>query len=417
MQYILSILNFFTMSVHSKNYIKRPVYLNRAKKYLDTNLIKLFTGQRRIGKSYLMLQLIDEIEQLNPAANIIFIDKELYDFEFMKTADHLVTYVNERLQTGVKNYLFIDEVQEIQSFEQALRSFLNLGVVDIWCTGSNAQILSGELTDRLSGRYIEIRVHGLSYTEFLMFHKLPDDNHSLDVYMKFGGLPNLINLPSDDNLIFDYLKVINATVLLKDIIKRHQIRNVAILESLIKFIADNTGSLFSSTSISKLLKSQGEKLSSSVISNYIGYILDSYYLIKVQRSDLQGKKIFETNEKYYFEDLGLRNAWVGYRPIHVNKLIENVVFKHLLQQGFAITVGSIGDKEIDFVADMSGDKVYVQCAYLLKNESTREREFGNLLKINDNYRKIVVSMDEPAGGNVSGIEHLHLRTFLTSVFK
>jgi len=198
------------------------------------------------------------------------------------------------------------------------------------CTGSNAQILSGELADRLSGRYIEIRIYGLNYIEFLKFHNKEDNTESLNLYMKYGGLPNLINLPLNDDVVFDYLKVINATVLLKDVVKRHQIRNVAMLENLIKFLADNTGSLFSAASISKFLKSQGEKLSPSIISNYLSYITDSYYLIKVPRSNIQGKKIFESNEKYYFEDIGLRNAWIGYQPMHIHILIENVVLKHLV---------------------------------------------------------------------------------------
>ena len=168
-------------------------------------------------------------------------------------------------------------------------------------------------------------------------------------------------------------------------------------------MADNTGSLFSANSISKFLKSQGQNISPSIISNYISYILDSYYLIKVLRSDLQGKRIFETNEKYYFEDVGLRNAWIGYQPMHINKLIENVVFRHMFELGYDITVGSIGDKEIDFITEKSGSKIYIQCAYLMSNEKVRNREFGNLLQIKDNFRKIVVSMDEPSGGNTKGV--------------
>lgn len=404
------------MPVHNKTYIKRPHYLHKVLPFIDKNLIKVFTGQRRTGKSYIMLQVMDEIIETNPEAQIIFIDKELMEFDFIKTAGDLMGYLNETIETGKRTYIFIDEVQEIDEFEKVLRSILNEGRADIWCTGSNAEVLTGELADRLSGRYIEIRVHGLSYQEFLEFHSLNIDNNSLHKYLKYGGLPNLLNLPLEENIAFDYLKSINATVLLKDIIKRHQIRNVAMLENLIRFMADNTGSLFSANSISKFLKSQGQNISASIISNYISYILDSYYLIKVPRSDLQGKRIFETNEKYYFEDLGLRNAWIGYQPMHINKLIENVVFKHMLERGYDITVGSMGDKEIDFVAKKSGNKIYIQCAYLMPNEKTRNREFGNLLKIKDNFRKMVVSMDEPSGGNSMGVEHVHLREFLGMVF-
>lgn len=364
----------------------------------------------------MMLQIMDEILKRNPEAQIIFIDKELMEFDFIKSAADLMAYLNNKIDETKQTYLFIDEIQEIDEFEKALRSLLNEEQADIWCTGSNAEILTGELADRLSGRYIEIRIHSLSYLEFLEFHSLSNDNASLQLYLKFGGLPNLKDLPLEDDIVFDYLKSINATVLLKDIIKRHQIRNVSMLENLIRFMVDNTGSLFSAASISKFLKSQGQKISPSIISNYISYILDSYYLIKVPRSDLQGKRIFEINEKYFFEDIGLRNAWTGYQAMHINKLIENVVFNHLHNQEFKISIGSVGDKEIDFVADKSGMKIYVQCAYLISNEKTRNREFGNLKSIKDNHRKIVVSMDDIAGGNLEGIEHIHLREFLSTIF-
>jgi predicted AAA+ superfamily ATPase len=384
--------------------------------FLDKNLIKVITGQRRTGKSYIMLQIMDEILKKNSDAQIIFIDKELMEFDFIVTATDLMKYLNETINEDKSTYVFIDEVQEIDEFEKVLRSILNENKADIWCTGSNADILTGELADKLSGRYIEIRVHSLNFLEFLEFHSLKNDIDSLNKYLKYGGLPNLIDLPLEEGIAFDYLKTINATVLLKDIIKRHQIRNVAMLENLIRFMADNTGSLFSANSISKFLKSQGQNISPSIISNYISYILDSYYLIKVMRSDLQGKRIFETNEKYYFEDIGLRNAWIGYQPMHINKLIENVVFRHMLEQGYSITVGSVGDREIDFVNEKSGNKIYIQCAYLIPNNKTRDREFGNLLKIKDNFRKIVVSMDEPSGGNIKGVEHMHLKDFLCTDF-
>jgi hypothetical protein len=404
------------MGFSKKTYIKRPSYLQKALPFLDKGLIKVFTGQRRTGKSYMMLQVMDEVLKINPDAQIIFIDKELMEFDFIKSAKDLMNYLDQTIEESKKSYVFIDEVQEIEDFEKVLRSLLNEQRADIWCTGSNAEILTGELADRLSGRYIEIRIHSLSYLEFLKFHSLANDNTSLQLYMKFGGLPNLKSLPLEDDVVFDYLKSINATVLLKDVIKRHQIRNVSMLENLIRFMVDNTGSLFSAASISKFLKSQGQKISPSIISNYISYILNSYYLIKVPRSDLQGKRIFEINEKYFFEDVGLRNAWTGYQAMHINKLIENVVFNHLHNQDFKISVGSVGDKEIDFVAEKSGIKIYVQCAYLISNEKTQEREFGNLLKIKDNHQKIVVSMDEIAGGNIEGIEHLHLKDFLSTLF-
>lgn len=401
------------MSPRPDKIIVRQKYLGKALSYKGLSLIKVFTGQRRTGKSYLMHMVADAIVKAEPDAHVIFIDMERLEFASLKTAAELYAYVKSGLKSNVANYLFIDEVQEIESFEQALRSLLNEQLVDIWCTGSNASVLSGELADRLSGRFIEIPVHSLSYTEFIEFHSLNNDNSSLQTYMKYGGLPNLIHLPFTDEVVFDYLKTINATIMLKDVVKRHEIRNVSMLENLMRFLADNTGSLFSANSISKFMKAQGQNISVSILTNYIQYAMDAFYLAKVQRVDLQGKKYFETNDKYYFEDHGLRNAWIGYRPMHINKLIENVVFKHLVINGYKVFVGISAAYEVDFIAEKDDTKRYVQCAYLMESEQTRQREFRSLLTIRDNFSKLVVTMDEPSGGNIEGVEHWHLRDFLS----
>ncbi|MBG0782635.1 MAG: ATP-binding protein [Bacteroidales bacterium] len=401
------------MSPRPDKIIIRQKYLNKALSFKGISLIKVFTGQRRTGKSYLLHMVADAIVQMEPHANIIFFDMELMEFATLNKATELYAQVKSKLKEGVANYLFIDEVQEIEDFEQALRSLLNEQVVDIWCTGSNASVLSGELADRLSGRFVEIPVHSLSYPEFLKFHSVNNDNSSLQLYMKYGGLPNLIHLPLTDEVVFDYLKTINATVMLKDVVKRHEVRNVAMLENLMRFLADNTGSLFSANSISKFMKAQGQKISVAILTNYIQYALDAFYLAKVQRIDLQGKRHFETNEKYYFEDHGLRNAWIGYQPMHINKLIENIVFKHLLVNGYRMFVGISAAYEVDFIAEKDNKKLYVQCAYLMESEQTRQHEFRTLLSIRDNFPKLVVTMDEPSGGNIEGVEHWHLRDFLS----
>lgn len=410
--YLLS-LTKIQMSPRPDKIIIRQKYLDKALSFKGISLIKVFTGQRRTGKSYLMQMVADAIVKMEPDAHIIFVDMELMEFATLNTASDLYAVVKSKLKGDVANYLFIDEVQEIDGFEQALRSLLNEQLVDIWCTGSNASVLSGELADRLSGRFIEIPVHSLSYTEFIEFHSLNNENNSLQLYMKYGGLPNLIHLPFTDEVVFDYLRTINATVLLKDVVKRHEIRNVAMLEKLMRFLADNTGSLFSANSISKFMKAQGQMISVAILTNYIQYTLEAFYLVKVQRVDLQGKKYFETNDKYYFEDHGLRNAWIGYRPMHVNKLIENVVFKHLVFNGYRVFVGVSAEYEVDFIAAKDDKKLYVQCAYLMESEQTRQREFRSLLTIRDNFPKLVVTMDEPAGGNIEGVEHWHLRDFLS----
>ncbi len=399
-----------------KPHIKRPLYIDRARPFLARNLIKIFTGQRRTGKSYMLFQIMELVEELHPGSHIIYIDKDIHEYDFIKNDTDLLDYVAKNRRSGEMNFLFIDEVQEIEQFEKALRSLLVTGNMDIWCTGSNSSMLSGDLATVLSGRYIEIRIHGLSFSEFLIFHKIEDTAENLGKYLKYGGLPNLMVLPLTDQVVFDYLKSINATVLLKDVVARYNIRNVNFLENLIRFLADSTGSLISTKRISDYLKAQRMAISPVIIANYLSYLASAYYITRVPRSDLQGKKIFETSEKYYFEDLGLRNAIIGYKPQDINKLIENSVFQHMIRMGFNVYVGKTGDKEIDFVCERQGEKIYIQCAYLLTDDQTIEREFGNLLLIRDNYPKFVVTMDDFKGNTNQGIIHSNLREFLQKAF-
>ncbi len=399
-----------------KPHIKRPLYIDRARPFLARNLIKIFTGQRRTGKSYMLFQIMELVEELHPGSHIIYIDKDIHVFDFIRNDGDLLDHVEKNRRPGEMNFLFIDEVQEIEQFEKALRSLLVTGNMDIWCTGSNSSMLSGDLATVLSGRYIEIRIHGLSFSEFLIFHKIEDTAENLGKYLKYGGLPNLMVLPLTDQVVFDYLKSINATVLLKDVVARYNIRNVNFLENLIRFLADSTGSLISTKRISDYLKAQRMAISPVIIANYLSYLASAYYITRVPRSDLQGKKIFETSEKYYFEDLGLRNAIIGYKPQDINKLIENSVFQHMIRMGFNVYVGKTGDKEIDFVCERQGEKIYIQCAYLLTDDQTIEREFGNLLLIRDNYPKFVVTMDDFKGNTNQGIIHSNLREFLQKAF-
>jgi predicted AAA+ superfamily ATPase len=404
------------MNPNIKPHIKRPLYIDRARPFLAKNLIKIITGQRRTGKSYMLFQIMELVETLHPGSHIIYIDKDIHEFDFIRNDKDLLEYVEKTRRQGEMNFLFIDEVQEIEQFEKALRSLLVTGNMDIWCTGSNSSMLSGDLATVLSGRYIEIRIHGLSFSEFLIFHKIEGSSANLSKYLKYGGLPNLMAFPLDDQVVFDYLKSINATVLLKDVVARYNIRNVNFLENLIRFLADSTGSLISTKRISDYLKSQRMAISPVIIANYLSYLASAYYITRVPRSDLQGKKIFETSEKYYFEDLGLRNAIIGYKPQDINKLIENSVFQHMIMMGFNVYAGKTGEKEIDFVCERQGEKLYIQCAYLLTDDQTIEREFGNLLLIKDNYPKFVVTMDDFKGNTNQGIIHSNLRDFLQKTF-
>jgi len=399
-----------------KEYITRQHYIDRIKPYIGKDIIKVITGQRRVGKSYLLFQIMDVVTASDPEAQIIFINKELYEFDFIDNYKALLAYIKDKVK-GKKNcYVFIDEIQDIDQFEKALRSLSAEGGYDIYCAGSNAGLLSGDLATYLSGRYIEIKVFCLSYIEFLEFHKLQNNPDAFLKYIKYGGLPYLFNLKLEDDVVYDYLKNIYNTILFKDVVKRHRIRNIAFLERLTIYLADNAGSLVSAKKISDFLKSQKTNISPNVVLNYLSHLESAFFILKVQRSEIAGKKIFEIGEKYYFEDLGLRHTIVGYQQADIGRILENLVFIHLKRSGYYITVGRIGGKEIDFACEKKGERLYVQVAYMITDQKVHDHEFGNLLEIKDNFTKIVVSMDEMTGGKFKGIRHVNIRDFLVSVF-
>ena len=394
------------------NIINRQQYIDRILPFMRKRLIKAFTGQRRVGKSYILFQLIQLIREKEPGANIIYINKEDLVFDTIRTAGDLSEYVLSCLSEKGINYVFIDEIQEITEFEKALRSFLLNDTIDIYCTGSNARLLSGELATLLSGRFVEITVHSLSYPEFLLFHKLEESGDALDKYFKFGGLPYLIHLPLEDEVVFEYLKNIYSTIVFRGVIDRYGIRNIRFLEKLVLFLADNTGSLFSAKRISDFLKSQQTNIASNQIQVYINHLANAFLIHRVERYDIVGKRIFEVGEKYYFENLGIRNAVRGYNPGDIGKILENVVYNQLVYKGWKVTTGGLYSEEIDFVCEKSGEKMYIQVALRLNDEKTIKREFGNLLKIGDNYAKKVITMDTFTGNTYEGIEHVQIRDFL-----
>lgn len=397
-----------------EKYIKRKLYIDRLKPYIGKSIIKVIIGQRRVGKSFLLFQIMDELIARDcKKENIIYINKEKLEFDQIRDYKDLVLYVKNKAKKNKIKAIFIDEIQDIKFFEKALRHWHAEGKYDIYCTGSNANLLSGELATFLSGRFIEIEVFSLSYIEFLDFHKLKSGKESLFKYIRYGGLPYLINLELNDLVVFDYLKNIYSTIVLKDVVARFGVRNVFFLEKLIEYLADNIGSIVSAKKISDFLKSQKIKISSQVVLNYLSNLIAAFIVFKVSRADIRGKKIFEINDKYYFEDLGLRNSLIGYNLEDIGKVLENLVYIHLRINGFTVFVGQLDEKEIDFVAEKNGEKIYIQVAYLIINKETRKREFGNLLAIKDNYPKIVVSMDDIAGGKYKGIKHINIIDFLS----
>lgn len=395
--------------------INRPNYTERIAPFINKNIIKVLTGQRRVGKSCILRQIQEHIKQTHPDSNTICINKELEEFSFIRTHEDLSKYVSEQLKEGVANYLFIDEVQDIQGFENTLRSLQAQDACDIFITGSNATMLSSELSTYLSGRYIEFHIYSLTYKEFLEFHKVDASTQSLRNYLTFGGLPYLSNLPLDREIVFEYLRNVYSTIILKDVVKREGIRNVDFLETLAIYTADNVGNLFSANNISRYLKSQHVNISALQVINYLKALQNAYLINKVRRIDVNGLRTFEIGDKYYFEDLGLRNCHFGFsmqKDIH--KLMENAIFQHLSQQHYEVFTGQqAGGKEIDFVGRKGDEVIYILSSYLLADEKTKEREFGNLQAIRNNYPKYVVSLDEwTSGSSVDGIKHVHLGEFL-----
>ncbi len=396
----------------NKIYQKRPYYINKIVPFIGVDLIKVLVGQRRVGKSYILLQLIDAIRAKDKKANIVYINKEENEYDSIVNYRDLIIYAEKRAKAKLNNYLFIDEIQDIENFEKALRHLFAKKTFDLYCTGSNARLLSSEIATGLSGRYIEISVHALSYQEFLQFQGLSSGEDSLLKYIRYGGLPFITNLKLTDQIVYGYLQSIYSTIILKDVVARFKIRNINFLNRLLEYLADNIGSLVSANRISDFLKSQRIKTTPNIVLDYLSYLTSSFIIREVNRADIKGKKIFEINEKYYWEDLGLRNSLVGYKATEIGQMLENLVFSHLLRLGFKINVGQLGDKEIDFVAEKEGRKIYIQVAYLINDKVTKEREFGNLLFIQDNYQKMVVSMDKMMGSDYKGIQHFQIIDFL-----
>ncbi len=391
----------------------RPLYLERILPYVGKPLIKVIVGQRRVGKSLLLEQIVAHVRKTNPQVPIVYINKELHDFAAIEGARDLLQHAKGQVPSG-RGHLFVDEIQEIAHFEQALRSLAAEGRWDLYCTGSNAELLSSEISTRLAGRFVETTVHPLCYPEFLQFHGMAPDQDSLLQYLRFGGMPSLIHLPRQERLVFDFLRNIYQSILFKDVVARHRVRNAAFLERLVEFLADNIGSLVSAKRIADFLKSQRMSISPSVVMNYLRFLCAAFFVNRVPRAEVRGKRVFEIGEKYYFEDLGLRHTLLPFRQDHIGQVMENAVFLHMRVGGWTVQVGVVGRerKEVDFVCTRGADRLYIQVCYLLADAKTRDREIGNLLDIRDNHPKLVVSLDPIAGASYEGVQHMNLLEFL-----
>ena len=393
--------------------ISRPNYYSKVEKLFGKGILIVLTGQRRVGKSYVMKEIVQRKQAED--ANVIYIDKEKAAFDFIANYKDLVAYIDEQRVPQKHTYILIDEVQEIEEFERGLRNYYDSPEIDIIVTGSNSDTLSSDLATLLSGRYVEIFIQGLSYEEFLVFHQLEDNDETLRKYINYGGLPGLRPMGLDDpEVIRQYLQGVYNTILVKDIVRRKKVRNVPFLENLIKYVGDNIGKPLSATNIQNYMTSNQNEVSKNLILKYLKATTEAFLVHNVTRYNLHGKKLLESNDKYYFGDVGLRNFIVGGRRANdIEKIVENLVYQHLIRLGYKVNVGQMYATEIDFVGTKGDDTIYVQASYLITEESTFEREFENLKKINDNYPKYVISMTPFLDSSkYEGIIHIPLAEFL-----
>lgn len=399
--------------------IKREMYMRRIRPFIGTDLVKVMTGIRRAGKS-VMLELIkaELIENGVSKNQIISINFENLNYAHLQNAMALHDEILKRSENiDGKVYLFFDEIQEVENWEKCINSLRITLDCDIYITGSNAKLLSGELSTYLGGRYVEFIIYPFSFSEFIeLYHSaFPDESikSCFQKYLRFGGMPYLSNLHYEEEASKLYLQDLFNSVQLKDIIQRNKVRDADLLLRIISYVSENTGTIFSASAIAKFLKNEHRIVATETVLNYMKYCSDAFLFYPVKREDLQGKQLLSSNEKYYIADHGIREAVFGGNEKNINLVLENIVYLELLRRNYKVTVGRIGNKEIDFICEKQGEKLYIQVCYLLASEETIEREFGAYYNIKDNYPKYVLSLDE---FNMSrdGIKHLNIIDFLIS---
>lgn len=408
-------MNIKNLIIDYSTLIPRDEYIKTIEHYTDKPIIKVLIGMRRTGKSTIIKLLIKNLLEKNiPDSNILYVNKESLEFDEIKNYKDLYLYVNNYFKNIKGNkYIFIDEIQEIAEWEKSVASFLSDNLGDIVISGSNSKLLSSELATLLSGRYVEVEIYPLTFKEFLRFRQDKSDNETeFNNFLKYGGLPGIHFLPLKDEIIFNYLNSILNTVLYKDVIVRHKIRDAAIFDKVVKYLFDNIGSITTAKRIADYFKSQKIKISVDTVLSYINYIESSLVIYRVPRYDIKGRKFLEFYEKVFLNDIGLRNGFIGYREKDINGLLENIVYKELLFRGYKVSIGVLDQFEIDFIAEKQNDKKYIQVCYLLSSKDVIEREFGALEKIRDNYEKTVISMDKIFIEERNGIIHKYLIDFL-----
>ena len=399
--------------------IFRPIYLDQLKKWINKPQIKIITGIRRSGKSTVLALLNEElIKQGTNKECIIALNFESFASEPLKNALALYQYIEDKIKNKQKYYILLDEIQEVTNWEKVVNSLLVDYNVDIYITGSNSHLLSSDLATYLAGRYVEIPVYTLSYLEFLDFKTYYFPNQAAQApfieYLRKGGFPVIHTTNYDDDTAYKVIQDIYASVILRDTVQRYKIRDIELLERVIRYAFNNIGNTFSGKNIADYFKSQHRKTDVNTIYNYLYALEGAFILYRVSRYDLKGKEILKTQEKFFVSDLSLVYATMGYRDRMIAGMLENIVFLELKRRKYQVYIGKLDTKEIDFIAEKKGEKIYVQVAYKLESEATVNREFEPLLAIPDHYPKYVVTMDEIFKDNINGVQHLHIQDFLIS---
>lgn len=390
----------------------RERYISNISKYLNNSLVKVILGQRRAGKSYLLRMIIQHLIQTTRVSpqNILYINKDIHELEFIQDSQALLRTIGayqKELNISGKIYIFLDEVQEIADWEKAVNSLSQdyMTEYELFITGSNAKLLSAELSTYISGRYLRFEVFPFSYQEYLGLHQYALGKQSFVSYLQAGGMPESYGL-ADEEMKVNYYRSLKDSILLRDIVHRHKIRDIELLERLIALLTDSIGSYFSVNSVVKYLRSKGTHTNFETIGAYLSYLQDAYFIHESPRYDLKGKKILSGEKKYYLNDIGFKYFLASSFDFGIGKYLENIVFLYLKHNGYSVYTGKIKDQEIDFIAEKQGSKTYIQVAYLLADDAVVEREFGNLQMIPDHYEKIVITMDDVNFGSRQGIKHI-----------
>lgn len=403
--------------------IPRPMYIEKIIAYANTPFVKILSGVRRCGKSTILKMIVEELKKRGVSEErILHYNFDSMQHDEIKTAKLLYEEVKARITSDEKTYLFLDEIQEVKSWEKVVNSFMTDFDVDIYVTGSNSRMMSSEISTYLTGRYITFRIFPLSFAEYLAFRKeygaggeLSHNIHSeLARYLRLGGFPAIHLQEYTPDEAYPIIKDIYNSTIFTDIVKRNQIRKVDQLERIVKFTFDNVGRTFSAASISRYLKSENRTIDNETVYNYLGKLESAFILNRCSRYDIQGKEFLKTQEKFYLSDPAFRYSILGYTPDSVAAMLENLVYLELLRRGYDVCIGKIGNAEIDFVATRQENKLYIQIAQQIQRKETEQREYGRLLSIPDNYPKYVLRTDEFAGGNYQGIKTMHIADFLLS---